>query len=725
MRTQERPLNSLLTLKSFYFFILLVLLSHSSSFVARGETVPLCPIGPSPLTVEQYTAFLQATAATDRYGLYNEKMEDNSESFNALSPCILRRGTPGFYTYEAVPERANDPVPYVSYLSAKRYCNWLQNGEPTGEQGETTTERGAYTLDGTMEENPTREESANFFLPASRDSEIDPSLASSGTTHMILTHCEDSFDLRSFSGDAQEETESWTVDAVIVGAIGIIAATTAALRYRCASPAAHENHELCNLCERREQRRKQPRREAGRYATFPVSTQAPASLADTETKTEQEKTKNMTIPLIVVTSQSTPSSLHWKNRTEKPPRQTSRKTTFTVAEIHEFDPSEASAPSHKITTSLSNQISKIKEQGTKSNESGEPILLDQASHSPSARQKKREAINKLIIDFISSKIPKLPYANTGHYFFTTIHRQISFFHKQIANKNPEIASIIKANNPTLFQQPSLPCWKNENEHRVFFTYLKTGFSEHERIEWKTISSLISRYTIFFELSEAITAWREDVKKSQHQLETLRKNISEFFLQSAQQQSYFSPLNTIYKQFKALGKYLSQTEEQQSHLLTLDTIQEQFKTLAETTFEYLFDFQSYIDLQRASGALINNQTHSLKPEEIETFKRDKESMEQWLANWKYNSKQSTTPLTCSLTPSDLEEKLLSIEKVLNTLSYLSSQNLEEALPFLKFRELTKEVLLIEKLKRSLTCLSQENLEGFHLLKFERKKKEEAL
>jgi formylglycine-generating enzyme len=36
----------------------------------------------------------------------------------------------------------------VSWFDAARFCNWLHNGRPTGGQDATTTERGAYTLDG-------------------------------------------------------------------------------------------------------------------------------------------------------------------------------------------------------------------------------------------------------------------------------------------------------------------------------------------------------------------------------------------------------------------------------------------------------------------------------------------------------------------------------------------------------------------------------------------------
>jgi hypothetical protein len=38
------------------------------------------------------------------------------------------------------------PVNYVSFYDALRFANWLHNGQPTGAQGNATTEGGAYTI---------------------------------------------------------------------------------------------------------------------------------------------------------------------------------------------------------------------------------------------------------------------------------------------------------------------------------------------------------------------------------------------------------------------------------------------------------------------------------------------------------------------------------------------------------------------------------------------------
>ena len=82
-----------------HFFFFLLLLSPLVSFAAEQETLP-----PGTLTVQKYTEFLCATAATDSYSLYNEKMGGD-----LLSPCIIREGEPGSYSYQAIPEHADDP----------------------------------------------------------------------------------------------------------------------------------------------------------------------------------------------------------------------------------------------------------------------------------------------------------------------------------------------------------------------------------------------------------------------------------------------------------------------------------------------------------------------------------------------------------------------------------------------------------------------------------------
>lgn len=108
------------------------------------------------VTNAQYAAFLNAKAGSDALALYNTDM--------ATLGGITRSGTPGSYTYSAVPGRENMPVNNVSFFDALRFANWLHNG-----QGDGNTETGAYTLLGgtPTPSNPMveRNAAARFFLP--------------------------------------------------------------------------------------------------------------------------------------------------------------------------------------------------------------------------------------------------------------------------------------------------------------------------------------------------------------------------------------------------------------------------------------------------------------------------------------------------------------------------------------------------------------------------------
>jgi formylglycine-generating enzyme required for sulfatase activity len=92
------------------------------------------------VTNAQYAEFLNATAATDTFLLYNSEME------SSIYGGITRSGSPGSYTYDVKPDKANRPINYVTYHSALRFANWLNNGQPSGEQSAATTESGSYTF---------------------------------------------------------------------------------------------------------------------------------------------------------------------------------------------------------------------------------------------------------------------------------------------------------------------------------------------------------------------------------------------------------------------------------------------------------------------------------------------------------------------------------------------------------------------------------------------------
>lgn len=103
-------------------------------------------IGTYSVTIKQYTDFLNAVAATDTYGLYNENMTTDLNSAG-----ITRAGSPGAYTYHVMDNggsSAQRPITYVTWFNAARFANWLSNGKPLGSQNNRTTEDGAYPLHG-------------------------------------------------------------------------------------------------------------------------------------------------------------------------------------------------------------------------------------------------------------------------------------------------------------------------------------------------------------------------------------------------------------------------------------------------------------------------------------------------------------------------------------------------------------------------------------------------
>lgn len=90
----------------------------------------------------EYVEFLNAIAKANIYNLYKP-----DTSFLNRSGIIIS-GIPGNYTYSVKPNYGNKPVTLVNWFDAARYCNWLHNGKPSGSPSNTTTEDGAYFLNG-------------------------------------------------------------------------------------------------------------------------------------------------------------------------------------------------------------------------------------------------------------------------------------------------------------------------------------------------------------------------------------------------------------------------------------------------------------------------------------------------------------------------------------------------------------------------------------------------
>jgi sulfatase modifying factor 1 len=111
-------------------------------------------IGKFEITIGQYAAFLNAVAKSDTYSLYSQNLMEGVQYESGIS----RTGSPGSYFYYAFGPVANTQIPQATtslrpiastdWFDAARFANWMSNGQPTGSQGPTTTENGAYALNG-------------------------------------------------------------------------------------------------------------------------------------------------------------------------------------------------------------------------------------------------------------------------------------------------------------------------------------------------------------------------------------------------------------------------------------------------------------------------------------------------------------------------------------------------------------------------------------------------
>jgi hypothetical protein len=112
-------------------------------------------IGKYPVTVEQYTEFLNAVAADDPNNYWDPKFAQDfwQELYNGVGTrrvlwpaTILRSGAPGFYAYSVIAGTERLPMPRPGPRRAFAFANWMHNGQPTGLQDASTTEDGCYDM---------------------------------------------------------------------------------------------------------------------------------------------------------------------------------------------------------------------------------------------------------------------------------------------------------------------------------------------------------------------------------------------------------------------------------------------------------------------------------------------------------------------------------------------------------------------------------------------------
>jgi sulfatase modifying factor 1 len=119
--------------------------THGLGYGAVGYTYQ---IGKYEVTNAQYAEFLNAVATVgDPYKLYEYDMGGGWNDIGGISRSGAgTEASPRVYTVR--PGRGNMPANYISFWDACRFVNWLNHGQPVGRQDATTTEDGAYAVNG-------------------------------------------------------------------------------------------------------------------------------------------------------------------------------------------------------------------------------------------------------------------------------------------------------------------------------------------------------------------------------------------------------------------------------------------------------------------------------------------------------------------------------------------------------------------------------------------------
>lgn len=143
-------------------FVAVTNAGNAADVTDKGAVAYNFRIGKYEVNNHQYAAFLNAVATEDTHRLYSTNM-----SFD-VHGGIDRSGSPGEFFYTVKPGMGHRPVVWVDFYDVLRFCNWLHNGQPSGEQDGTTTEDGAYSLttEALAQENVLRNPGARFWLPS-------------------------------------------------------------------------------------------------------------------------------------------------------------------------------------------------------------------------------------------------------------------------------------------------------------------------------------------------------------------------------------------------------------------------------------------------------------------------------------------------------------------------------------------------------------------------------
>jgi sulfatase modifying factor 1 len=123
-------------------------------------------IGKTEVTNTQYAAFLNAIGQSNANSVYNANMGISS---TGTFGGIVQSGTSGAFTYAAASGFENKPVNWVTWFSAARYVNWLENGQPVDATG-AAVNTGAYNLGTATSGNiVARTPGSTWYLPSASE----------------------------------------------------------------------------------------------------------------------------------------------------------------------------------------------------------------------------------------------------------------------------------------------------------------------------------------------------------------------------------------------------------------------------------------------------------------------------------------------------------------------------------------------------------------------------
>lgn len=123
-------------------------------------------IGRTEVTNTEYAAFLNAIGQQNANGVYNANMGVTS---TGTFGGIIQGGTSGSFTYTTAAGFENKPVNWVTWFSAARYVNWLENGQPVDASG-AAVNSGAYNVGTATSGNiVTRTAGSTWYLPSASE----------------------------------------------------------------------------------------------------------------------------------------------------------------------------------------------------------------------------------------------------------------------------------------------------------------------------------------------------------------------------------------------------------------------------------------------------------------------------------------------------------------------------------------------------------------------------